>query len=132
MRSMRAHAILEIEAAKEEHPALPPIEQAVIAIKHGVEPWLRPAYAQLIRSDEMVPVRYTGALPLQITVLLARCRELYHHRQNWIQKKEPVPKQLAEEILSSELAELKIDIFGNAVPVVVGKRLSYQPRFWGT
>lgn len=125
---VRAHAISEIEAKKDEQPALPPIEQAAIAIKHGIEPWLRPAYRELIVSDEMVPVRYTGELPLQVTVLLARCRELYHHRLNWSQKKEPGPKRTAEEILARELAALKIDIMGNLLVVAAeGKRLLYQP-----
>lgn len=129
---MEARASAEIEAKQDEKPILPPIEQAVIALKHGIESWLKPAYTQLIRSDEMVPVRYAGELPLQITVLLARCRELYHHRQNWSQKKEPGPKRPAEEILAGELAALKINIMGGMVVAAAGKRLVYRPLFQTT
>lgn len=130
---LRSQAIEALERSRGSSEDLSAIDQVQLALKYDIESWLRPAYLQIVRREEMLSRDEAIQLPNVIALLLERSREVYHcHRNRRDEKavngevyRTTMPVRTAEEIFEEQLAALQIDVTGKILP---GKSPVDDPR----
>ncbi|EED86019.1 predicted protein [Postia placenta Mad-698-R] len=107
---IRSRAIRELEL---QHSSIVPVERIVLAVKHDIPQWLKPAYSELCLRDRALSSHEAGSLGLPTAIRLAEAREkmLLKRIARLNQPREVTKSATAEE--EKQLAEHVVEeIFG--------------------
>lgn len=107
-QDLRKVAIARLTQLKDNISAL---DQLHMAVEYRLSDWFEPAYEWIVCHDKPAPIEDIKRLPLVIVLLLARSRELFHHRDNWDSKYSCTPRRRALDIIREVSEPLEMEDF---------------------
>lgn len=76
---IRDHAIKVLTSPSS---GITPVDKALLALKYDIDEWLEPAYTAIILDKNTLSFEEIARLPGELSTLLLRSREIYHHGDN--------------------------------------------------
>ena len=117
--TVSARAIQEITSRMDEAS---PFDLIVVALKHSVKQWLKPAYRKIMTRCDLITEAEAHKVPFSIVIMLTRSRERYHCRPQY-QKGKNYNFPSVDEILDSEIMTMEQASEGGEASVTSKKGL---------